>query len=130
VQLISSPTLINEHMSPGISKPASILYPLVHAENIKQHVSNDDLKEVTFYQFIMPYYKFYDLVGLYMELNFPKELEPAILIILSLFGGIVSVPKHVFIQLSYFPYLVWIIYREEKDVTKQFEWLWWKFFFT
>jgi hypothetical protein len=39
VQLISSPTLINEKVSPGIRKPASILYPPVHAENIKQHVS-------------------------------------------------------------------------------------------
>jgi hypothetical protein len=131
VQLISCPSLINEQISPGISKPASILYPPVHAENIKQHVSNDEIKEVTFYQFSMPYYKFYDPVGLYMELNFPKASEPAKLIVLSAFGGIVSVPKHVFILLSYFPYLLWIICSENKNyITKKFGWLWWKFVFT
>jgi hypothetical protein len=31
-----------------------------------------------------------------MELSFTKALEPAKLFILSSFGGIVSVPKHVF----------------------------------
>jgi hypothetical protein len=75
-------------MSPGINKPTSILYPPVHAENIKQHVRKDEIKEVNFYQFSMPCYKFYDPVGLYMELNFPKALKPAKLIILSSLGGI------------------------------------------
>jgi hypothetical protein len=66
-----------------------------------------------------------------MELNFPKELEPTKLIILSSFGCIVSVPRHVFIMLSYFPYLLWIMCSEKKNyVTKQFGWLWWKFVFT
>ena len=54
VQLISCPTLINEKISPGISKPSSILYPPIHAANIKQHVSNDEIKAVAFYQFSMP----------------------------------------------------------------------------
>jgi hypothetical protein len=63
VQLISCPTLINVQISPRISKPASILYPPIHVDNIKQHVSNDEIKEVAFYQFSMPYYKFYDPVG-------------------------------------------------------------------
>jgi hypothetical protein len=131
VQLISWTTLINEQISPGISKPASIHYPPIHAENIKQQVNSDEIKEVTFYQFSMPYYKFYDPVRLYMELKLPKALEPAKLIILSSFGGIVIVPKHVFILLSYFPYLLWIICSEKKNyVTKQFGWLWRKFFFT
>jgi hypothetical protein len=58
------------------------------------------MKEIISYQFSVPYYKFYDPVGLYMELSFPKALEPAKLFILSSFGGIVSVPKHVFILLS------------------------------
>jgi hypothetical protein len=49
VQLISCPTLINEHTSLGISKPASILYPPVHIESIKQQVSSDEINEVTFY---------------------------------------------------------------------------------
>jgi hypothetical protein len=49
VKLISCPTLINEQISPRIRKPASILYPPVHVENIKQHVRNDEIKEVTFY---------------------------------------------------------------------------------
>jgi hypothetical protein len=96
VQLISCPTLINEQMSLGISKPASILYPPVHAENIKQHVRNDEINEVTFYQFSMPYYKFYDPVRLYMELNFPKSLEPAKLFILSSFGAVLSVFQNMF----------------------------------
>jgi hypothetical protein len=47
---------MNEQISPGISKSASILYAPVHAKNIKQHVSNDEIKEVTFYQFNMHYY--------------------------------------------------------------------------
>jgi hypothetical protein len=60
-----------------------------------------------------------------MELRFPKALEPAILFILSSFGGIFSVPKHVFIFLSYFPYLFWIICSEKKNyITKQSGWLW------
>jgi hypothetical protein len=36
VQLISCPTLVNEQISHGISQPASILYPHVHVDNIKQ----------------------------------------------------------------------------------------------
>jgi hypothetical protein len=38
-----------------------------------------------------------------MELCFPKALEPANLFILSSFGGMVSVPSHVLVLLSYFP---------------------------
>jgi hypothetical protein len=41
VQLVSCPTLVNEKISPGISQPASILYPPKHSKNIKQYVSND-----------------------------------------------------------------------------------------
>jgi hypothetical protein len=78
-------------------------------------VSNDEIKEVRFYQFSVPYYKVYDPMGLYMELEFPKALKPAKLIILSSFGGIFSVPKHVFIMFSYFPYLLWIICSEKKS---------------
>jgi hypothetical protein len=48
VQIISSPTLINQQISPRIRKPASILYPHVQAENIKQHASNDEIKEGSF----------------------------------------------------------------------------------
>jgi hypothetical protein len=131
VHLISCPTLVNEKISPGIIQPALILYPPIHSENTKKQVRNSEVKEVISYQVSVPYYKFYDLVGLYMELSFPKDLEPAKLFILSSFGGIVSVPKHVFILLSYFPYFLWIICSEKKNyVTKQFRWLWWKFFFT
>jgi hypothetical protein len=123
VQLISCPTLVNEKISPGISQPASILYPPVHSENIKQQVSNDEIKEVISYQLSVPYYKFYDPVGLYMELSFPKALEPAKLFILSSFGGIVSDPKHVFILLSYFPYLLWIICSEREELYYQTVWV-------
>jgi hypothetical protein len=66
-----------------------------------------------------------------MKLSFPKALDPANLFILSSFGGIVNVPKHVFILLPYFPYHFWIICSEKKNyITKQFGWLWWKFAFT
>jgi len=131
VRLISCPTLVNEKISPGINQPASILYPPVHSKNIKQHVSNDEIKEVIYYQLSVPYYKFYDPMGLYMELSFPKALEPTKLFILSSFGSIFSDPKHVFFLLSYFPYLLWIICNEEKNyITKRFWWLWWKFDFT
>jgi hypothetical protein len=70
-------------MSPGISHLASTIHSFVHVENIKQHVRSDETKEVKFYQFSMAYYKFYDPAELYMELKFPKSLEPAKLIILS-----------------------------------------------
>jgi hypothetical protein len=63
-------------------------------------VRNNEVKEVISYQFSMPYYKFYDPVELYMELSFTKALETANLFILSSFGGIFSVPKHVFVLLS------------------------------
>jgi hypothetical protein len=66
-----------------------------------------------------------------MELSFPKSLEPTKLFILSSFGGIVSVLKHVFLLLSYFPYILWIICNEKKNyIAKQSGWLWWKFAFT
>jgi hypothetical protein len=35
VQVISCPTPLNDQISPGIRKPASIIYPPVHTENIK-----------------------------------------------------------------------------------------------
>jgi hypothetical protein len=49
VHLISCSALVNEQISPGISQPASILYPHVHDENIKQQVSNDAMKEIISY---------------------------------------------------------------------------------
>jgi hypothetical protein len=100
VQLVSYLALVNEKISPKISQPASILYPLVHSKNTKQQVRNNELKEVISNHVSVPYYKFYDPIGLYMELSFPKAFEPTKLFILSSFGGIVSVPKHVFILLS------------------------------
>jgi hypothetical protein len=94
-------------------------------------VNNDEIKEVISHHLRVPYYKFYDPMGLYMELSFPKALQPAKIFILSSFGGIFSDPKHVFFLLSYFPYLLWNICSEEKNyITRQFGWLWWKFAFT
>jgi hypothetical protein len=131
VQFISCPEPVNEKISPGISQPASVLHPPVHSENIKRWVSNNEGQEVISYQLSFPDYKFCDPVGLYMELCFPKALEPAKLFILSSFGGIVSVPRHVFFMLSYFLYLLWIICSKEKNyITRQSGWLWWKFSFT
>jgi hypothetical protein len=66
-----------------------------------------------------------------MELCFPKALELVDLFTLSSFGGIVSVPSHVLILLSYFLSLLWIICSKEKDhINKQSGWLWWNFSFT
>jgi hypothetical protein len=131
VQFISCLEPVNEKVSPGISRPASVLYPPIHSENIKRWVSNHEEQEVISYQSSFPDYKFCDPVGLYMELCFPKALEPAKLFILSSFGGISSVPIHVFFMLSYFPYLLWIICSKEKNyITEQSRWLWWKFAFT
>jgi hypothetical protein len=131
VQFISCLKPVNEKISPRISRPASVLYPPVHSENIEQWVRNNEVHEVISYQLSFPDYKFFDPVGLYMELCFPKALEPAKLFILSSFGGISSFPIHVFFVLSYFPYLLWIICRKEKNfITEQSGWLWWKFAFT
>jgi hypothetical protein len=124
VHLTSYPAFVNEKISLGISQPASILYLPLHSENTKQQVSNNEVKYVISYQFSVPYYKFYDPKELRMELSFPKALEPAKLFILSSFGGIVSVPKHVFILLSYIPYLLWIISSKKNNfITKQSGWL-------
>jgi hypothetical protein len=122
---------VSEKISPGISQPASVLHPPVYSENIERWVSNNEVQEVISYQSSFPDYKFCDPVGLYMELCFPKALEPAKLFILSSFRGISSVPIHVFFMLSYFPYLLWIICSKEKNyITEQSGWLWWKFSFT
>ena len=101
VQFIFCLEPTNEQVSPGISRPASVLYPPVHSENIKRQVSNHEEQEVISYHSIFPDYKFCDPVELYMELFFPKELEPTKLFILSSFGGISSVPIHVLFMLSY-----------------------------
>jgi hypothetical protein len=122
---------VSEKISPGISQPASVLHPPVYSEDIERWVSSNEVHEVISYQSSFPNYKFCDPVGLYMELCFPKALEPAKLFILSSFRGISSVPIHVFFMLSYFPYLLWIICSKEKNyITEQSGWLWWKFSFT
>jgi hypothetical protein len=131
VQFISCLEPANEKVSPGINRPSSVLYPPVHSENIDQHVSNHEEQEVISYQSSFPDYKFCDPVRLYMELCFPKALEPASLFILSSLRGMVGVPNHVLVLLSYLPYLLWIIFNEEKNyITEQSGWLWWNFSFT
>jgi hypothetical protein len=131
VHLVSCPEHVNEQISPRIIQPASVLHPPVHSENIKQHVSNNEVQEVISYQLSFPDYRFCDPVELYMELCFPKALEPEKLFILSTFRGIVSIPRHVLVPLSYFPNLLWIICSKENNhITRQSGWLWWKFAFT
>jgi hypothetical protein len=130
-QFFSCPEPVNEKISPGISQPASVLHPPVHSENIKRWVSHNEGQELISFQLSSPDYKFCDPVGLYMELCFPKALEPAELFTLSSFGGMVSVPSHVLILLSYLPSFLWIICSKEKNyITRQSGWLWWKFSFT
>jgi hypothetical protein len=94
-KFISCPELVNEQISPRTSQPTSFLHPPIHYERIGRQVSNNEVQEVISYQLSFPDYKFCDPVGLYMELCFPKSLEPAKLFILSSFGGIVSIPRHV-----------------------------------
>jgi hypothetical protein len=131
VQFISYLEPANEKVSPGISRPTSVLYPPVHSENIERQVSNQEVQEVISCQLRFPDYKLCDPVGLYMELRFPKALEPTRLFILSSLRGMVGVPNHVLILMSYFPYLLWIICSEENNyITEQSGWLWWKFDFT
>jgi hypothetical protein len=94
-------------------------------------MNDNERNEVIYDGLSMPDYEFCDPVGLYMELCFPKALELEKNFILSSFGGIVSVPNHVFILLSYFLNLLWIICSEEKNyINKHSRWLWWKFAFT
>jgi hypothetical protein len=129
-QFISCLEPVNKEVSLGISQPASVLHPPVHSENIKRKVSNNERKEVIYDQLSMPDYEFRDPMELYMELCFTKTLKPPKFFILSSFGGIVSVPNHVFILLSYFPNLLWIICSEENNyINRWFGWLWWKFSF-
>jgi hypothetical protein len=94
-------------------------------------VRNQEAQEVISCQLSFPDYKLCDPMGLYMELCFPKALEPTRLFILSSLRGMVGVPNHVLILLSYFPYLLCIICSEENNyITEQAGWLWWKFSFT
>jgi hypothetical protein len=95
VQFFSCPEPVNEQISLGISQPTSVLHPLVHSKNIKRRVSHNEGHELISCQLSSPDYKFFDLMGLYMELCFPKALEPAELFTLSSFGGMFSVPSHV-----------------------------------
>jgi hypothetical protein len=81
VQFISCLKPVNEKISPRINRPASVLYPPVHSDNIEQRVSNNEVQKVISYQSSFLDYKFCDPVGLYMELCFPKSLEPAKLFI-------------------------------------------------
>ena len=131
VQFISYHEPKNEKVLPGINRPASFLYPPVHSKNIERQVRNQEAREVISYKLSFPDYKLSDPLGLYMELCFPKSLEPARIFILSSLRGMVGVPNHVLILLSYFPNLLWIICNEEKNyITRQSGWLWWKFAFT
>jgi hypothetical protein len=109
VQFISCLEPANEQASPGISRQASVLYPPVESENIKQWVSNKEVQQVISYQLSFRDYKLCDPVGLYMELCFPKAMEPAWLFIFSSLRGMLSVPNHVLVLLSYFPYLSCVI---------------------
>jgi hypothetical protein len=72
VQLISCPDPIYEKISPRIGQPTSVLYPPIHFMNVKRQVSNNERREVISDQLSMHDYKFYDPVGLYIEMSFPK----------------------------------------------------------
>jgi hypothetical protein len=114
-QFFFCPKLVNEQISPGNSQPASILHSPVHSENIKRQVSHNEGQELISCQLSTHDYKFCDHVVLYMELCFPKALEPTKLFTLSSFWGMVSVPSHVLVLLSYLPSFLWIICSKEKN---------------
>jgi hypothetical protein len=131
VWFISCPEPVNEQISPGIGRPASVLHPPVHSESIKQRVRNNEEQEVISYQLSSPDCKFCDPVGSYMELCFQKTLETAELFIFSSFGGMGNIPSHVLILLSYLPRFLRIsCSKDKKFITGQSGWLWWKFSFT
>jgi hypothetical protein len=66
-----------------------------------------------------PDIRYCDPVGSYMELYFPKALEPINFFPFSAFGGMDSMLSLVFILLSYLPNLLWSICSKEKDrITK------------
>ena len=83
MHFISCPKPISEKISPGISQHAFVLHPPVYYENIERQVRSNEGQEVISYQLRFPDYKFCDPVGLYMELCFPKALEPAKLFVFS-----------------------------------------------
>jgi hypothetical protein len=55
-----------------------------------------------------------DPVGAYMEVFFPKALEPINLFPFSTFGGMDVVVNLIFIWLSYLPIILWSICGKEK----------------
>jgi hypothetical protein len=128
VHIISSPTLINEQMSPGISKPASILQSPVLATDIQPYVSSCKAEKVFYYQPSKFYHPFYDPIGEYMELHFLNVLNLSSFVIPSTLGGSL---KNVINLLSQFYYLLLISGKVRKfSVMKLLGWLWWKFVFT
>jgi hypothetical protein len=130
-QLISYPEPVFEQVSPGINQPASVLCPLVHSEDIMPQVNNHEGQKMFSDQLSSPDIRYCDPVGSYMELCFPKALEPINLFPFSAFGGMDIILSLVFILLSYLPNIIWSICNKERDrITKQSGWLWWKFSFT
>jgi hypothetical protein len=75
-QFFSCPEPINEKISPSIIQPTSVLHPPVHSENIKLRLSQNEGQELISFHLSSPNYKFFDPGGLYMEMCFPKALEP------------------------------------------------------
>jgi hypothetical protein len=130
-QLISYPEPVCGQVSSGIGQPASVLRPLVHSEDIMPQVNNHGGQEMFSDQLNSHGIRYGDPVGSYMELFFPKALEPINLFPFSTFGGMDSMVNLIFICLSYLPSILWSICGKEKGrITKQYGWLWWKFAFT
>jgi hypothetical protein len=118
-------------VSSGIGQPAFVLHPLVHSEDIMPQVNNHGGQEMFSDQLNSPGIIYCDPVGSYMELCFPKALEPINLFPFSTFRDMDIMINLIFIWLSYLPSILWSICGKEKGrITKQYGWLWWKFAFT
>lgn len=118
-KLISYPEPVFGQVSPGIIQPVSVHRPPVHPEHIMPWANNSKGQEMLYGKLGSPDIRYCDPVGSYMELYFPKALEPIHFFPFSAFGGMDSMLNLVFILLSYLPNLLWSICSKEKDrITK------------
>jgi hypothetical protein len=84
-------------VSSGIGQPASVLHPLMHFEDIMPQVNNHGGQEMFSDQLNSPGIIYCDPVGFYMELCFPKALEPINLFPFSTFGDMDIMVNLIFI---------------------------------
>jgi hypothetical protein len=118
-QLISCPEPVFEQVSPGINQLVSVLCPPMHFEDMMPQVNNHEGHKIFFDQLNSPDIRYYDPVGSYMKLSFPKALEAIDLFPFSTFGGMDNMLSLTFIWLPFLPSIMWSICSGERDrITK------------